>query len=241
MKSRILEYLKSRYDYDVLNLISGLFHKSGKNYQRHIPLVCKILITVFWNNYEICCALRLNQLHKKMIKTKVPHATTWIVIKKYHYKIVIKFGEFRIINVYPMFGTFSIIDPQNICNQQINQKSFIISSFTGHKQKWIIPSESENKSIKIIFEILYPDGCKSCQKEFGSERYVKIWIFHSGLDLLGGFITRLNISNLKCQDRIEIICWQGDIHCQGMLDVYKCFCYGWKIESEEHWRNKLCI
>ena len=105
----------------------------------------------------------------------------------------------------------------------------------------MIPSEAQNKPLKIIFEIFYPTTCLTCKQEFGSDCYVKIWIFHRSLDLMGGFVTQLNISKLKCSDKIEIICWEGKIDPQRTIDVYKCFCYGWQIESEEHWRNKLCI
>ena len=240
MKSRILRYLKNKQDHDIINLIVGLFHESYKNHQWHIPFVCIILIILFWNNCVIDCALRLNQFRRKMEMQKVPHATTWINIKKYVYKIVIKFGEFRIVNLYPLHGTFSITDPQTTDIKQ-QTKSFIMSSFGEDKTKWSVPLEAQNKSLKIIFEMFYPTACETCQQQFGSQSYIKIWIFHGTLDFMGGFVTQLDMSKLRSDEIIEIICWQGKIHSQGMLDVYKCFCYGWEIESEEHWRNKLCI
>ena len=206
MKRRIIKYLKKTKDADLLNLVSGLFHHSCQTHYSQIPLVCIIQILLFWNNCVSECGFEMKQLCRKLDIHQVPHATTYVEVKNYLYKIAIKFGDFVMVNLYPSFGTFSITEADKNHEQQTHCKSDIISSFGVKKNKWMIPSEAQNKPLKIIFEIFYPTTCLTCKQEFGSDCYVKIWIFHRSLDLMGGFVTQLNISKLKCSDKIEIIC-----------------------------------
>jgi len=239
MKIRLRKYFEKKQDQDIINLVNGIFNESCKSHGS-IPLACICLIVSYWNAYDIEYALEFKKLRKTMKMRKVPHATTWINIKQHIYKIAIKFGQFQIVNLYPSFGKYSVID----CKQSYKKicTSTIVSS-ENKKEKWIVPPEYQNKSIKIVLEFFYPNACKTCKSEFGSQSHVEIWIFHSGFDLNGGFVTKLNMSNsiFKSDEIIDVICWEGKIHVQQMFDVYKCFCYGWEIENEEHWRNKLCI
>ena len=234
-------FLRSGQDNDIANLVSGMYHQSNYliiNDMLDIPWMCIYLIIKFWNYCDSDCVL---QFHKFMEKLKKKHkiacSTTWIDIKqKDTYKIAIKFGEYRIVNLYPRFGTFSIIDANT---KKILQNRLIIKTSCGTK-KWIIPTKHHNKPFRVILQLFYSKSCKTCKK---SPSYIKIFIFHSGLDLIGGFVTSLNVPNslFESDESIEIITWQGKIHSQGMSDFYKCFCYGWKLENEEHWRNKLLI